>query len=105
MISLKKGASIRGISGEITFALYVAASVYARLGYDIVVTSGTEGFRGDGIHGDTSLHYDGQAVDLRIRHMINDDAAKAVEQIAEALGDEYDVVLESNHIHLEFDAA
>ena len=46
-----------------------------------------------------SLHYAGCAVDLRFPP---DNAAGLKAALAEALGGDYDVVLEADHIHVEF---
>jgi len=97
MITLKKGVSLAGVRPEITIALHVAASILIDLGYDTVVTSVC-----DGKHGRASLHYIGCAVDIRTRHIPEDQRQKVRDMIAEALGAEFDVILESTHIHIEF---
>lgn len=51
-----------------------------------------------------SLHYKNRAFDFRISNLRNPESAQEwVFKIIEKLGPEYDVVLESNHIHIEFD--
>ncbi len=79
-------------------AAAVADSVYTELGVNCVITSGR-----DSKHGDGSLHYLGHALDLRIRNMTAKQVVEAHIQLANRLGAQYDVVLESNHIHVEFD--
>lgn len=93
-ISLKEGIRVTGLRPEILLAIQIADGVWAEQGSDLVVTSCTEGH-----HKRTSLHYSGAAIDLRIWHV---DAQQAANELAERLGDEYDVVLESDHIHCEF---
>lgn len=56
----------------------------------------------DGEHKPGSLHYSGHAIDLRIWSL--PDVLAVRDQIQDALGLHYDVVLESDHIHLEYDA-
>ena len=95
---LKPGVNITGVRPEMLIGLMAAQKVYDDLGYDLVVTSCL-----DGKHSPKSLHYAGCAVDLRTRHMgAGDDSKRARDRIAEALPNDFDVVLESNHIHLEF---
>jgi hypothetical protein len=98
MISLKPGARITGLRNEALFAVYVAYSIYADEGYDMIITSGT-----DGSHSRGSEHYKGDAFDLRTRHLGAGEAEKIRDMLASALGSEFDVVLESTHIHVEFD--
>lgn len=65
---------------------------------DCVITSGS-----DGKHSEHSLHHKGRALDFRTRN-IPSTLRKTVEQeIGQALGDNYDVVLESTHLHVEYD--
>jgi len=96
---LKKGVSVHGLGAEIIIALMVANEVYKEHGYELVVTSGS-----DGVHGYSSEHYKGDAVDLRTS-MIKPDTKKSViaAAIRERLGNDYDVVLEATHIHCEYD--
>ena len=51
----------------------------------------------DGNHSDGSLHYDGLAFDMRYPQLTS------IKQIKEKLGPKWDVVVESNHIHCEYD--
>lgn len=94
MIQLKAGVRTAGIRPEIVLALHVAEGIWQAQGRELVVTSLT-----DGRHSRTSLHYAGAAVDLRIWDL---DAERARRELAEALGEDYDVVLEKDHIHCEF---
>jgi hypothetical protein len=55
----------------------------------------------DGTHSKHSRHYVGMAFDLRIWYLTNQD--DFVVWLQAHLGDSYDVVLESTHIHVEFD--
>lgn len=98
MLQLKASVKVQGLSNEILLAVVVANSVYAKHGYDCVVTSLL-----DGKHSMTSLHYCGNAVDLRIRTFPSRSVAIAVvDDLKSCLGDDYDVVLESDHIHIEY---
>lgn len=98
MKSIKKGAKVNGLRPEILMGWDIAESVYNDYGVACVLTEGT-----GGKHSRGSLHYVGQAIDLRTREFTSQAIKQSVAQeIQELLGDEYDVVLESDHIHLEF---
>jgi hypothetical protein len=81
------------------FAFIVAGEVYHEHGENCVLTSGT-----DSKHGEHSHHYKGCAIDLRTRD-IPDDAVKQriVEEIQFRLQSQFQVILEGDHIHVEFD--
>jgi hypothetical protein len=87
-----------GIHLALLDALLTAADVYARWGYPLVVTS-----LGDSQHTPHSLHYEGKAADLRVRHLPIHDRPAVVRELQHALGPQYDVLLEVDHIHLEYD--
>ncbi len=103
----KKTVSAKSASFEIGYAIGIAESVYSEVGSVLVVTS-----LNDSKHSSGSLHYTGRAVDLRTKHLqpgvlqgIRRDTVPAVfaklRERLEPLG--FDVVLESDHIHVEFD--
>tara|TARA_Y100000310_G_scaffold312514_1_gene359886 strand:- start:1701 stop:2024 length:324 start_codon:yes stop_codon:yes gene_type:complete len=50
-----------------------------------------------------SKHYSGQAIDLRSGDLDAAQIANLAELLINALGDEFDVVVESTHIHIEYD--
>jgi len=99
-MKFKSGVSQLGVSSEILLALMVANDVYKDHGTDMVCTSIT-----DGMHSVGSRHYSGLACDLRIRNLPDGAAPEVKDQIAENLGEHYDVILESTHIHIEYDPA
>lgn len=79
-------------------AIPIIFQVYRDFGVEPVITSGI-----DGRHSRNSLHYSGMAFDFRTRHVPPGDLAALVATITQALGDEFDVVLESDHLHVERD--
>ena len=99
MLILKPHVRITGLRPEIVLAVLVAERAYAEIGCDLMVTSGIEG-----AHSRGSLHYAGCAVDLRTLDVAADKLNPLVEKIRGALGQDFDVVLESNpsHLHVEF---
>jgi len=97
VVSLKQGVSVRGMSPQILLAVIVAESVYREKGSPLVLTSVC-----DGNHSHGSLHYQGNAVDLRIWGMDQLKQREVHAALSTALGHEYDVVLETDHIHVEW---
>lgn len=96
---LKEGVNPFGIRPELMMALLVADEVWKDFGENLVVTS-----INDSKHSDTSLHYAGQAADLRTRHWSPLVASDAASKLREYLGGnpDYDVIVEKTHIHLEY---
>ena len=101
MIRLKRGVRVQGLQPEMLLALFVAESAFAAKAIQLVVTSALEGH-----HSARSKHKLGYAVDLRTRDMPpGDTALNLAGQIKSALGNEYYVLLESDHIHIQFNGS
>lgn len=98
LLSIKPGVRVRGISNEILLAIMVAQSVFENFKEDMTITSIT-----DGDHKPGSLHHTGEAVDLRSRDIEGGVLLQLVAQMRLHLGGSYDVVLEKDHIHVEYD--
>ena len=98
MLLLKPGVRVAGLRSEILLAVVAAERVCAEMGVDCVVTACV-----DGVHQAGSLHYCGLAADLRSRDFRPGDLDKAIARIRQCLGTDYDVVLENDHVHVEFD--
>lgn len=98
-MQLKRGVNPFGIRPELLLALMVADQVWRNHGQELVVTS-----LNDSRHSRTSLHYAGAAADLRTHYFTDKIKALVAAELREALGQnpDYDVVLESDHIHIEF---
>ena len=94
---LKRGVRVLGMRPELLLALVIAEPLFVDKGVDLVVTSVI-----DGKHSVGSLHYTGAAVDLRTRDLTDEQKEEIKIQLAHVLGADYDVVLESNHFHIEF---
>ncbi len=93
---IKSGVDLRGLTPQMAIAYTIACKVYGQ--YACVITSGS-----DSKHGPNSLHYSGQALDLRTNNLPPQAVQSIVDRLKEALGAQFDVVLESDHIHLEWD--
>jgi len=98
-MKFKQGVSIRGLREEMHFALgqIDAAANSMTPTYVPTCTSGV-----DGKHSPTSLHYDGRAVDIRTRDLPPESVDEFEWRIRAHLSDDYDVVLERDHIHVEW---
>jgi hypothetical protein len=90
-VTIKPGVQLRIASPQIVLAIVEADRI---LEGSLVVTCVS-----DGKHMPGSRHYIGNAADFRLP--LN--AASFVADLREALGAEYDVVLEGDHVHCEYD--
>jgi hypothetical protein len=99
MLSLKAGVRIAGMRPEILLAAFAAERVYEKAGYECMITSCMEG-----AHMAGSLHYKGAAIDLRTKHVAHAiELKQIVDRVKECLGADFDVVVETDHLHIEFD--
>jgi len=74
------------------------AQLLAPDGYDVMITSGA-----DGTHKENSKHYKGRAVDFRINNFPTGASVKTwANRLQKRLGDEFFVLIESNHLHVQF---
>ena len=97
-MQLKTGVKLRGLQPELLLALIVADGIYKKyFARDLVVTSVT-----DGCHKVGSKHFVGQAADLRLWGL-EGRVESIVSALVAALGEDFDVVPEKDHIHLEYD--
>ncbi|WP_373031665.1 hypothetical protein [Sulfurovum sp.] len=97
MLKFKEGVSILGASNQVSLGITCAHSVYLWFGEICTVTSVV-----DGKHGKHSHHKKGCAFDLRTRG-VNVPENTLVEMLQDSLGDEWQVILEVDHIHVEYD--
>ncbi len=97
-MQIKKGVDLRKISPQICIACLIANEIYVKLGHELVITSIS-----DGKHSTTSLHYTGYAADLRTNYFTEEERTAAKIQLQTALGAQFDIIDEIDHIHIEFD--
>jgi hypothetical protein len=95
MIAIKPGVRVEGLRPEIMLAVISANEWFG--GRRMTITSGTEGR-----HGERSKHYIGQAVDIRTKDLTSGEEWELREWLSN-LGEDYDIVQESDHLHVEFD--
>ena len=94
----KSGIMVGGIKPEMVVALMVIEPILEQYGQECVVTAVR-----DGKHSKNSKHYLGYAVDLRSWVLSRDNtASNCASAIQTALGGEYFVQAESDHIHAQF---
>lgn len=99
MIRLKEGVSLWRLTPQGALLAVVVDQVYAANGITAcVITSGD-----DGKHKVNSKHYVGRALDFRTRDFTVAKADKIRAEAQAALGRDFDIVLEPDHIHAEFD--
>jgi hypothetical protein len=106
---IKKGVDVRFLCKQITHKLFNIESIFkyhAPDPYVFTITSGA-----DGKHRENSKHYTFEAIDCRvwyyditgIEFIDRDVLEKIVHELSHFLGDDFDVVLENTHIHIEYD--
>ena len=94
---LKHSVNSIGLKPEMLLAAFIIDGIYKEVGFECVATSINDSF-----HVETSRHYQGMAIDFRIRHLPEDLALKIVNEIRRCLGIHYSVRLESDHIHVSY---
>jgi len=94
---LKENIKINGVKPELTLVLSIADKIWSNHNQELVVTELT-----GGKHGTASLHYVGLAADLRTRYFSDEEKEIVASELRKALGENYDVVVEKTHIHIEF---
>ena len=98
---IKSGVDLRGLKPQMAVAYTILSVIFHRhVSLPCVITSAS-----DGVHGPNSLHYNGLALDIRTRHVMETMLPLIVRDAKNELGDQFDVVLEADHLHVEFDPA
>ena len=90
-----------GLTGNITSIEGSVDQTYLDAGgnnAEATVTSTT-----GGVHSANSLHYSGNAIDLRVWDFTDTERADWAQRLRDALGNDYDVIDEGDHIHVEYD--
>ena len=98
MKHIKEGVLAGTPKLELIDGLLTCAEVYYDLGYVLVITS-----LADGTHMKGSLHYEGLAADLRTSMVPRERLPSLVAALRRKLPRYWDVILEKDHIHVEYD--
>lgn len=99
MLKLKKSVSLVKIQPQLLLAMIAVRDIYDSLKRDCIITSIC-----DGTHSENSLHYVGLAFDVRIKNIpTKSEIDSIVNQIRASLTPDFDIVLEPDHIHIEYD--
>lgn len=99
---IKPGVDLRNLEPQMAVAYTIACAVYLTLAKSVCVI--TSAF--DSVHGVNTLHQrDGKcrALDLRTNTFHPELVAMLHQSLKEALGPQFDIVLEKDHLHIEFD--
>lgn len=96
----KKGVVLKGVCSEMFIAAIKIEAVLLQYNQECVITSGREG-----THSRNSRHYIGCALDFRNRNLAPSVQNDVIAACREAIGAEYFIQMESNHIHCQFNGA
>jgi hypothetical protein len=101
---LKEDGSVKleGLQPQMVLAAVIVHTIFEQWGYECIITSGSDGTH-TGSANRPSLHYSGLALDFRINHVVNENRPALVQDLSEALGKHFDVVLHDTHLHVEYD--
>ena len=88
----------KDLTPQMLDGLLKCCAVYIHAGQGFTVTS-----LNDSKHSFKSLHYSGCAADLRTRDLKGITPEEMKVRLKDALGKDFDVVVESDHIHVEYD--
>lgn len=105
MLSIKDGVDLVGVTVPMVFATICVDGIYQKYAQACIITTGREGE-----HSRASLHYPGNALDYRMKHVQSDTVKKEIyQEIRQSLGKQYDVILHPyvspespGHLHVEF---
>ena len=95
MILLKLGVDVSRLKPEISKKLNIIDEIYTFFNELCIITSTYEGN-----HMSSSLHYQNKAIDVSKPEKHTD---KILNMLRKRLSLNYDIVLEKDHIHIEYD--
>lgn len=96
-MELKDNVIPTSLKPETLLAIIITNDVYKLHGHSLTVTS-----IADGKHARQSLHYVGYAFDARTRMLTDDEIYSISNELRKRLTTDYDVVVESDHLHIEY---
>jgi len=105
---INPNCDLRKLTPQTSLAICLCHEVYGHYLKECAITSVC-----DGKHGQGSIHGSGSAFDVRIKNLDGNSgdiskmdveiASHIVADLKHVLGPQFDVVLESDHIHIEYD--
>jgi hypothetical protein len=99
-MKIKDGVIMSGLQLPMRPVLLTAEKIYRQYDAELVITSALEG-----THSAGSLHYYGYALDMRTRDVpeeLRPALANSLRKNLEKLSEQYRVILEPTHIHVEW---
>lgn len=97
MVRVKDGVRFHSPAIAMSVAVTAIAAVCREFSIELVITGGIEW------HSPPSLHVTGAALDIRTRDLRPGKKEIFADLVAKRLGDGFDVVLEADHLHVEYD--
>jgi len=95
-MQIKKGVILLGLHPKMQIANSCASVIWSQAGRELVVTEGV-------VDRDTGLHPLGRACDYRTFYFSSNEIEAVANMLRDRLDDDYDVVVEDDHIHCEYD--
>lgn len=96
-LEFKEGVKLT-VTKTVNKLLRAGVLAFTAVNKPCVVTSG-----GDGHHQVNSKHYTDEALDFRTFHLQGDELHTVVQALQNTLGQDFDVVVEASHLHVEYD--
>lgn len=94
---IKPGVRIQGVRPETVLAMVILDGIFALRHAVLTITAVI-----DGTHSAGSLHYAGMAFDARTRDLPPGEVQEVATLARAALGADFDVVVEPDHLHIEY---
>ena len=98
MILFKTNVNIYGVQPELVLSVLLINQVFLKHNQNMIITSMI-----DGVHNLGSLHPKGFAIDIRTRDIFKPILDRIIQELKENYDDQLDIILESDHLHIEFD--
>ncbi len=98
-IKMLDGVSLVGLRPEMLFGHSIVIEVFRDLGHETLHITSIR----DGQHSKGSRHYIGLAIDYDVIGLDKSDFESIAEEIRARLTTEFDVIVHTGHIHVEFD--
>lgn len=98
MFGIKKGVKICSLTPQAVLMIAIVNDYYKEMKIDCIITSCN-----DGKHIDKSFHRFGFAIDFRSNNIRKENQLNFWKGLKEVLGDNFQVIFEKDHFHIEYD--